>query len=68
MPAFHHQQLHSYRDDMVAITQSEIEQIKMNEPCEINQLMKRLTLRIATQSLFGVVAVLFLLNPNLECK
>ncbi|ERT07386.1 cytochrome P450 family protein [Lyngbya aestuarii BL J] len=53
MPAFHHQQLHSYRDDMVAITQSEIEQIKMNEPCEINQFMKRLTLRIATKSLFG---------------
>ncbi|MEL7037406.1 MAG: cytochrome P450 [Cyanobacteria bacterium J06592_8] len=53
MPAFHHQQLRSYREDMVAITESELEKMRVNEPCEITELMQRLTLRIATQSLFG---------------
>ncbi|ACK65934.1 cytochrome P450 [Rippkaea orientalis PCC 8801] len=53
MPAFHKTQVESYRDEMVAMTQLEIDQLAINQPCEISQLMQRLTLRIATKTLFG---------------
>ena len=53
MPAFHKNKVESYRDEMVAMTQSEIDQLSTNKPCEISQLMQRLTLRIATKTLFG---------------
>ncbi|MGL5084018.1 MAG: cytochrome P450 [Microcoleaceae cyanobacterium] len=53
MPAFHKQRLESYLQDMVAITASELDQIKVEQSCEVTQLMQRLTLRIATKTLFG---------------
>ena len=53
MPAFHKTKVESYRDDMVAMTQYEIDQLSTNQPCAINQLMERLTLRIVTKTLFG---------------
>ncbi len=53
MPAFHGKSLESYRDDMVAITRSELEKLSFNQPCEIRELTKRLTLRVATKTLFG---------------
>ncbi|KST66186.1 cytochrome P450 [Mastigocoleus testarum] len=53
MPAFHKNKVESYRDDMVAMTQFEIDQLSINQVCEISQLMQRLTLRIATKTLFG---------------
>lgn len=53
MPAFHKQKIDSYRDDMVAITRSELEQLSVDRPCEIADLTRRLTLRIVTKTLFG---------------
>ena len=35
MPAFHKQRIDSYRDDMVAITQSVLEQLTINKPVDI---------------------------------
>ncbi|MEO0378365.1 MAG: cytochrome P450, partial [Cyanobacteria bacterium P01_A01_bin.17] len=52
-PAFHKQGIRHYRDDMVAIATSEISALEIDQPCEISQFMQRLTLRIATQTLFG---------------
>lgn len=53
MPAFHRQQLDSYCQDMVAITQSELDQIPVGKPCDIAKLMRQLTLRVVTKTLFG---------------
>ncbi|NET07538.1 MAG: cytochrome P450 [Symploca sp. SIO2B6] len=53
MPAFHKQQLDFYCQDMVAITQSELDQMLVGKPCEITDLMRRLTMRVATKTLFG---------------
>lgn len=52
-PAFHKQGVSQYLNDMIAITQSELAGIQANPQCEISQLMQRLTMRIATQTLFG---------------
>jgi cytochrome P450 len=52
-PAFHKQGISHYRDHMVAIAQSEIDALQVDHSCEISQFMQRLTLRIATQTLFG---------------
>ncbi len=52
-PAFHKQGINHYREDMVAITQSELDALQVDQSCEIGQFMQRLTLRIATQTLFG---------------
>jgi cytochrome P450 len=53
MPAFHKQRIDSYRDDMVAITRSQLEQLTIDNPVDISQVMRLLTLRIATKTLFG---------------
>jgi cytochrome P450 len=53
MPAFHKQRIDSYRDDIVAITQSELEQLQLGKPINIAQVMRLLTLRVATKTLFG---------------
>ncbi|MBF2013966.1 MAG: cytochrome P450 [Rivularia sp. T60_A2020_040] len=53
MPAFHKQRIDSYRDDMVAITQSVLEQLIIDNPVDIAQVMRLLTLRVATKTLFG---------------
>ncbi|MEA5569666.1 cytochrome P450 [Calothrix sp. UHCC 0171] len=53
MPAFHKQRIESYRDDMVALTDSELDRLKVGEEVDILELMRRLTMRIATKTLFG---------------
>jgi cytochrome P450 len=53
MPAFHKQRIESYRDDMVAITQSVLEQMPADQSCDIAQVMRFLTMRVATKTLFG---------------
>ncbi len=53
MPAFHKQRIDSYRDDIVAITRSQLEQLPLNKPTNIAQVMRLLTLRVATKTLFG---------------
>lgn len=53
MPAFHKQRIDYYRSDMVDITQSVLEQLTINKSVDIAQVMRLLTLRIATKTLFG---------------
>ncbi len=53
MPAFHKQRIDSYRDDIVAITQSVLEQLPIEQPTDIAEVMRLLTLRVATKTLFG---------------
>ncbi len=53
MPAFHKQRIESYRDDMVAITQSVLDQMQVGRTCDIAEVMQLLTMRVATKTLFG---------------
>ena len=53
MPAFHKNKVESYCDEMITMTQSEIDNLSTDQPCEISKFMQRLTLRIATKTLFG---------------
>ncbi|HEY9601796.1 MAG TPA: cytochrome P450 [Allocoleopsis sp.] len=53
MPAFHKQRIESYRNDMVAITQSALDGMLVDQPCNIAEVMRLLTLRVATKTLFG---------------
>jgi cytochrome P450 len=53
MPAFHKQRIESYRDEIVAITQSVMEKLPINQPLNIAEVMRILTLRVATKTLFG---------------
>ncbi|AFZ31725.1 Unspecific monooxygenase [Gloeocapsa sp. PCC 7428] len=53
MPAFHKQRIESYRDDIVDITQSVLKQLPVEVPCDIAEIMRLLTLRVATKTLFG---------------
>ncbi|MCJ8280996.1 MAG: cytochrome P450 [Rivularia sp. ALOHA_DT_140] len=53
MPAFHKQRINSYRDDMVGITKSVLEKLAVGKTVDIAQIMRLLTLRIATKTFFG---------------
>jgi cytochrome P450 len=53
MPAFHKSRIESYRNDMVKIVESELEQLKVGEVVNIVEVMRRLTMSIATKTLFG---------------
>ncbi|KPQ33213.1 MAG: cytochrome P450 [Phormidesmis priestleyi Ana] len=57
MPAFHRQRLQSYAQDMVTITEDELNQLAVDpDPDQIKDIsafMRQVTLRIATKSLFG---------------
>lgn len=53
MPAFHRQQIENYRDDIVAITQSSLDQLQIGKQYDISQVMRLLTLEIAVKTLFG---------------
>jgi cytochrome P450 len=53
MPAFHRQQIESYRDDIVALTESTLEQLRPGQVCDISEVMRLLTMRVATKTLFG---------------
>ncbi len=52
-PAFHHHQLQTYVNDMVAITEDELNKFPVGQVQDISETMRLLTLRIATKSLFG---------------
>jgi cytochrome P450 len=53
LPAFHRQRVEAYRDDMVALTDAELAQWRADERLDVAAAMRRLTLRIATKTLFG---------------
>jgi cytochrome P450 len=53
MPAFHKQRINAYLDDMVAITQSVLNELQINQPVDIAKVMRILTIRVATKTLFG---------------
>lgn len=53
MPAFHKQRIESYRDDIISITQSVLNQLQVGKQYNIAEIMRLLTLRVATKTLFG---------------
>lgn len=53
MPAFHKKRIETYRDDMVAITTSILDDWRPGQRVDIAAAMMVLTLRIATKTLFG---------------
>lgn len=53
MPAFHHQRLQTYVQDMVTITEDELNKLPVGQVQNIAETMRQVTLRIATKSLFG---------------
>jgi cytochrome P450 len=54
MPAFHRKQVEGYRDTMARFTQDMLDQWQVRQHLDIAQEMSRLTLRIASQTLFGL--------------
>jgi len=53
MPAFHKGRIETYRDQMVAITESVLAQIQPGAVRDVCPDMMELTLRVATKTLFG---------------
>ncbi len=53
MPAFHRQRLQTYIQDMVSITEDELNQLPVGQVQDISATTRLVTLRIATRSLFG---------------
>lgn len=53
MPAFHQRQIQAYRDDMVTITAAMLDTLVLNQPFDVATLMRLLTLRVATKTLFS---------------
>jgi cytochrome P450 len=53
MPAFHKSRIDSYRDDMVAITESVLAGYREGAVRDLKPDMMELTLRVATKTLFG---------------
>ncbi|UBF27911.1 cytochrome P450 [Kovacikia minuta CCNUW1] len=53
MPALHKQQIEGYRDDIVAITQSTLDHLRVGETYDIAEVMRLLTMRVVTKTLFG---------------
>lgn len=53
MPAFHHQRLGSYAQDMVAITEDELNKLETGQVHNLSATMQQVTLRIAAKSMFG---------------
>ncbi|WP_414623337.1 cytochrome P450 [Calothrix sp. CCY 0018] len=54
MPAFHQKRIESYRNTFVEITEAIANQLEVNQVMNIAKLMRSLTLRVATKTLFGV--------------
>ncbi|MGD1912498.1 MAG: cytochrome P450, partial [Rivularia sp. (in: cyanobacteria)] len=54
MPAFHQKRIESYRDSIVAIAESIMQHLEVNRVTNIAKVMRNLTLRVATKTLFGV--------------
>ena len=53
MPAFHRSRIESYRDEMVAVTESLLSEYRAGTTRDVLPDMMRVTLRIATSTLFG---------------
>ena len=53
MPAFHQKRIESYCNTFIEITESISEQIEVNQVIDVAKLMRLLTLRVATKTLFG---------------
>ncbi|MEL6262000.1 MAG: cytochrome P450 [Cyanobacteria bacterium J06626_6] len=53
MPAFHRQRLATYAQDMVSIADDELGGLKVGGVYDMAAVMRQLTLRVATRSLFG---------------
>jgi cytochrome P450 len=53
MPAFHRKRVDSYRDTMVALTEDALNSLRPGERVDMADVMRLLTLRIATTTLFG---------------
>ena len=53
MPAFHRSRIESYRDEMVAVTEALLSEYRPGSTRDIRPDMMRITLRIATATLFG---------------
>ncbi|MBV9688760.1 MAG: cytochrome P450 [Ktedonobacteraceae bacterium] len=53
MPTFHKKRIEAYRDDMVTITQQELDQWQDGEQRNICKAMQMLTMRVVTKTLFG---------------
>lgn len=54
MPAFHKKQVETYRDDMVVLTQRVLDSWYEGQPLDIAAEMRKLTMSIATKTLFGL--------------
>ena len=53
IPAFHQKRIESYCNTFIEITESISEKIEVNQVIDVAKLMRSLTLRIATKTLFG---------------
>jgi cytochrome P450 len=53
MPAFHRQRIDAYRDDMVTMTRSVLDDWRVGATVDVSAELRRLTLRIAAKTLFG---------------
>lgn len=53
MPSMHGQKISSYRDVMLEVTESRIKELVVDSPCRVDKLLEKLTLSIATKTLFG---------------
>ncbi len=53
MPAFHRSRIESYRDEMVAVTEALLAEFRPGSTRDVRPDMMRVTLRIATTTLFG---------------
>ncbi len=54
MPAFHQKRIESYRDSIVEITESILQQLEVDRVTNIAKVMRKVTLKVATKTLFGV--------------
>lgn len=54
MPAFHKKQVETYRDDMVLLTQRVLDRWYAGQPLDVAAEMRKLTMSIATKTLFGL--------------
>jgi len=54
MPAFHKKQVETYRDDMATVTQQILDGWRAGQQLDIAREMQKLTLRIASKTLFGL--------------
>lgn len=54
MPAFHRKRIELYRDDMITLTETMLEQWWPGRQIDLSHEMQQLTLRVASKTLFGL--------------